>query len=137
MADMIRRLVWFAIVAAAATFAIFVVLGNFATLGAASEGPVPIHDLVSSGSHRLSGMLLLPLSCDEISVRIQSISPNVYELAFQTWQDPSVQCPASPTPRLFQTIVLAPQSGVSFVATLDGKAFPISIIPDVAASTTP
>ena len=69
MVDMIRRMVWFAIVATAVSFAIFAVLGDFATAGAVNEGSVPIRDVVTSGTHHLSGMLMLPLACDELSVQ--------------------------------------------------------------------
>lgn len=137
MVDTIRRLVWFAVVATAAIFAIFVVLGNFATMSAANSGPVAIHDTVSNGSHQLNGILVLPLQCDELSVETIKISSTVYELAFQTWQDPSVSCPQTPTPRAFEAIAFAPASGTTFIATLDGKGFPITIVPDTSISTNP
>ena len=134
MADIVRRLVWFAIVATAASFAIFVVLGNFAALSASDQGPVPIRDIISSDTHHLSGMILLPLACDELSVQPEQVSPTEYELAFQTWQDPSVPCPAQPTPRTFETVAFAPASGITFIAALDGKGFPIIVIPDASST---
>ncbi|HEV3245515.1 MAG TPA: hypothetical protein VG102_04100 [Candidatus Paceibacterota bacterium] len=131
--DIVRRLVWFAIVATVACFAIFVVLGNFVSY-AGNAGTVPVRDVVSPGTHRLSGMLVLPLSCDELSVETRQVTPALYQLMFQTWQDPSVPCPNTPTPRLFQTIVFAPSVGVAFTATLDGKAFPITILTEASSS---
>ena len=136
MADMIRRLVWFGIVAFAFAFAIFAILGNFAALGAENGGPVPVRDIISPDTHMLSGMILLPLACDELTVQTQQISANVYDLAFTTWEDPSVPCPETPTPRTFQAVTFAPATGVTFTATLDGNAFPILVLPEALASTT-
>lgn len=135
MLDTVRRLVWFSIVATAASFAVFLVLGNFATAGAENEGPVPVRDVVTAGAHQLTGMLLLPLSCDELSVEPEQISGTVYELAFETWQDPSVPCAQTPTPRSFEAVVFAPSVGVSFTAALDGQMFPIQILPDFSTSS--
>jgi hypothetical protein len=137
MADTIRAFVWFAIVATAASFAIFAVLGNFGALNAAFESPVPIHDDVSAGVHHLSGILVLPLSCDELSVETETISGTDYLLAFQSWQDPSVTCTQTPTSRAFEAVVPASSNGVSFIATLNGNGFPITITSSTATSTYP
>ncbi len=137
MADTIRRLVWFGIVATAAFFAIFVVLGNFATARAGNGGAVAIHDMITSGTHRLNGILVLPLACDELSVEVKEVSSNLYQLDFQTWQDPSISCPRTPTPRPFQTVAFAPSLGTTFIAALDGQGFPITIVPDFSTSTRP
>lgn len=128
---------WFAIVATAATFAIFVVLGNFVTYGAQSSGSVAVHDVISPGEHDLNGIIVLPLSCDELSVETQELSSTAYQLVFSTWQDPSVTCPQTPTPRTFETVVFAPSVGVSFSASLDGAPLPITIVSDVATSSQP
>ena len=136
MWDMVRRLVWFAIVSSAASFAIFAVLGNFAIAGAENAGPVFIRDVLSPGVHRFSGMLLVPLACDELSVQSKPMSSTTFQLIFETWQDPSIQCPEEPTPREFRTVVFAPSAGVTFFATLDGRGFPIQILPDLSASTS-
>jgi hypothetical protein len=135
--DIVRRLVWFGIVSAFAAFAIFFVLGNFAVATADDTGPVAIRDVLSPGVHHLSGMLLLPVSCDELTVETTQSSATSYVLQFHTWQNPSVPCPASPTPRAFQTIVFAPSTGTSFTATLDGTSFPITILPAVVTQLVP
>jgi len=136
MGDMMRRMVWFAIVLTAASFAIFAVLGNFAISSAENEGPVLIRDVVTPGVHNLSGMILLPLSCDELSTQSKPVSSTTYQLIFETWQDPSIACPEEPTPREFKTVIFAPQTGVTFFATLDGQGFPIQVTPDDSAATS-
>lgn len=135
MADIVRRLVWFAVVATAAFFTIFAVLGNFAAVNAQNAGPVAIHDSLSAGIHHLNGILSLPLSCDELSVGVEKIGTYDYLLAFTTWQDPSIACPETPTPRAFETVAFAPSVGVNFIATLNGRTLPITVIPDIATST--
>lgn len=137
MLDAVRSLVWFAIVATIACFAIFFVLGNFFVVSAQNSGPMPVRDIVNSGAHHLSGMIVLPLSCDELSVQPQEISANAYALVFSTWENPSTTCPATPTPREFNAVVFAPASGISFIAVLDGKNVPITVIPETSTSTTP
>jgi hypothetical protein len=136
MWDMVRRMVWFAVVSTAASFAVFAVLGNFAIAGAENEGPVVIRDVLSPGAHQFSGMLLLPLACDELSVQSRPMSSSTYQIIFQTWQDPSIACPPGPTPREFKTVIFAPSVGVEFLATLDGKSFPIEVVPDIPAPTS-
>lgn len=135
MWDMVRGMVWFAVVSTVASFAIFAVLGNFAIAGAENEGPVVIRDVLSPGVHQFSGMIVLPLACDELSVQSEPVSSTTYMLVFQTWQDPSIACPSEPTPREFKTTVFAPSAGVVFLATLDGNGFPIEVEPDISTST--
>jgi hypothetical protein len=135
--EVVRRLVWLGIVCIAAGFAIFTVLGNFVVASAENAGPVQIRDTLAPGVHHLSGMLLLPLTCDQLTVQTDEISSNTYLLDFGTWQDPTVACETEPTPRQFNTIVLASSVGVQFTATLDGKAFPISILPTLVVSMLP
>jgi hypothetical protein len=134
MGDIVRSMVWFAIVATATSYAIFAVLGNFAAASAADEGPIPVRDLLEPGVHHLSGMVMVPSACDELTVRAQQISTTTYQLAFQTWQDPSVPCPTDPTPREFNVVAFAPSTGVEFSAALDGRQFPIAVIPDVMST---
>ena len=136
MWDMVRRMVWFAIVLTAASFAIFSVLGNFAISSAENRGPVLIRDVVSTDVHTISGMLLLPLSCDELSVQSKPVSSSTYQLIFDTWQDPSIPCPEEPTAREFKTVIFAPQMGITFFATLNGQGFPIQVTPDYSAATS-
>lgn len=133
--DIARRLVWFAIVATAGCFAILVVLGNVIFPATAGGSSVAVRDIVTPDAHWISGALTLPLTCDELSLSTKKLSATVYELVFQTWQDPSVPCSQESTPRTFQTVVFAPPSGVSFVATLDGRPFAITIISEVGTST--
>lgn len=136
MADTVRRLVWLAVVMTTAFFAIFSVLGNFVEINAQNGGPIAIHDSLSPGVHRLNGILTLPLACDELSVGVEQVSENAYVLAFTTWQDPSIVCPREPTPRAFDTIAFAPSVGTDFYATFNGQPMQITIVPDVAASST-
>src|ERR1700722_7914677 len=114
--DTVRRLVWLALVTIAAFFAIFVVLGNFVATRAQGSGVVAIHDVISPGAHHLNGILVLPLSCDELNVSVDPMSSTTYQVQFTTWQDPSIACPSTPTPRPFETVAFAPSTGILFTA---------------------
>jgi hypothetical protein len=96
---------------------------------AGESSPIVVRDELKANQHQLSGMVNVPTPCDELSVKTQSVSDTNFELVFTTWRQPSMNCPDDPTPRAFRTILFAPATGVYFVATLDGKAFPIAVIP--------
>ena len=136
MGDIIRRMVWFAIVATAFSYAVFIVLGNFVTAEAQDEGPVRIRDVLEPGSHHLSGMVSVPQACDELLVRTEKLSTSSYELIFSTWQDPSVQCSPQSQPREFQAALFAPSTGVQFIATLNGRPLPVLVIPDITTASS-
>jgi hypothetical protein len=127
MLERVRHLVWFAIIATAVSYCLLVVIGNFVTASAENNGPLLVHDVVKPGAHNLSGMLMVPSACDQLSVHPEKVSASTYMLAFQTWQDASVPCPPRETPREFNAIVLS-SSSVQFLATLNGNGFPIRII---------
>lgn len=135
MANIIRDLIWFAVVAAAATFAIFVVLGSEVTAHAQDPGPAVFHDVISPGAHQLSGIVLVPYACDELTVQPEKIAGAEYELVFTTWKDPSIACPETPTARGFETVLFAPSLGITIIAALDSQAMPVRLVTELSTST--
>jgi len=130
MAETIRRLVWFTVVACAVAFIILVFAGRMVFAQAAGESdPVVIRDELGPGSHHLSGMVEVPASCDELQERVQTLSTTTYEIVFTTWQEPSVPCGDDRVPRAFRDALFAPAAGVEFAATLDGDPLPILVLP--------
>lgn len=134
--DMLRRMVWFGIVCAFVSYGIFFVLGQFADFEFRWEKPIAIRDDLSPGVHRLSGIVVVPSPCYQLSVETQMIATDTYELVFGTWQEPAVPCTSDATAREFQAVVFAPL-GVNFVASVDGYNYPTAILPHIAASTQP
>lgn len=130
MWDLARRLAWFAIVASAFSYAALLVLGSIVNAQASGlRDPVVIRDDLGVGIHRLSGMVMVPSRCDQVSLRTEALSTSTYSLAFTTWRDPSVACGGGAVPRAFRQVVFAPSAGVHFLASLDGRSFPIVVIP--------
>jgi hypothetical protein len=130
MLDTVRRLVWFAIAGSLFTFAVLLVLGNVVQRQASMPATATLlRDEFSPGVHHLSGMVTVPDECSELSVRSETLTASTYKLLFETWQEPTVNCVSGETPRWIQTVVFTQDMPVRFVATIDGAALPIEIIP--------
>ncbi len=127
MGEIVRRTVWFAIVACACAYAIFLVGGYFVRIRSAQPGAVIVYDAVAPGVHDLTGTITLSESCDDLFVRTNQTASSTYELIFEQWRDPAIPCTLVQTPRDFHAVVLAPSAGISFLATLDGASLPIRI----------
>ena len=138
MMEVVRRLVWFTLVACVAAYSVYFFVGSAIEAQAADSGPVAIRDVLSSNTHNLFGMVPVPSTCRELSVRTEARSETAFAIIFTTWQDPSVVCTVDTVPRAFHAVLFAPAVGVSFVATLDGAPLPIAVIPvaPIASSTT-
>lgn len=129
MAELARRLVWFFFVAASLSYAIFLVAG--ATIHKEALGDtrrVLVRDFLKVGEHHLSGMVMVPSSCSQLSVKTEEVSSTLFHLKFSTWEEPYVDCPREDTPRAFRAIVFAPSVGVDFMATLDDAPLEIAIV---------
>jgi len=130
MLQMLHRLVWFTIVACLIAFMVLTVMGRLVFARAAGEDdPILVRDELTHGAHHLSGMVMVPSSCDELTLDVQEISSAMYEITFSTWQEPSVPCDGSRTPRAFRDVLFAPAADALFTATLDGVALPILVLP--------
>ncbi len=124
---------WFAAVAIAVSYGSYFFAGSIVTARAAGlYEPVLIRDALTRNAHHLSGMIMVQSPCDQLSVRIETLSDTMYMLNFSTWREPSVVCKDETIPRAFNTIVFAPSVGVEFGATLDGVTLPIVVIPHVS-----
>ena len=102
-------------------------LASIAHSEAIEAGPVIIRDNLRSGEHHLSGMVTVSSPCDLLSVNAKKLSWNTYVLDFTSWNEPAILCEETPVPRSFNTTIFAPSIGISFIATLDGKPFPIIV----------
>ena len=132
MVDLIRRLAWFAIVATAFSYMLLLVAGSAVHAQAARVyDPVIVRDELDPGIHHLSGMIMVPSRCDELSVHTEALSTTTYALRFTTWREPSVSCENEEVPRAFREVLFAPAVGVTFIASLDGRVFSVVVIPVV------
>lgn len=130
MGAVFSRILWFFVVASLLSYATFLVAGNIASAQASGKNlPIIIRDELGVGVHHLSGMLMVPTPCDQLSVRTEAVSDTVFALVFRTWHEPSAQCAGEETPRYFRAVLFAPSTGIQFIATLDGAGFPITVTP--------
>lgn len=130
MLELARRLVWFFVVASALSYAVFLVAG--ATIhkeALATTRTVLVRDFLKVGEHHLSGMVMVPSTCRQLSVKVQEIDETLYHLKFTTWEEPYVkECVHEDTPRAFRAIVFAPSVGIHFIATLDESPLQLSLV---------
>ncbi len=130
MSAIASRMMWFTIVAVVISYATYLVAGSIVHAQESGEhNPVLIRDELGPGVHHLSGMVMVPTPCDELSVRTETLSNSDYLLIFRTWREPSVSCKSDETPRYFRVVLFAPSAGVAFSATLDNAGFPIVVLP--------
>ena len=130
MSAIISRMLWFFVVASLLAYATYLVAGSIVHAQASREyTPVTVRDELGQGVHHLSGMVMVPTRCDDVSVRAEEVSSGTYTLVFRSWREPSTDCPADETPRYFRAVVFAPSVGVQFTASYDGTGFPIVVLP--------
>lgn len=132
MREIIQRMLWFTIVASAIAYAVYLAAGSIVNAQASGAyEAVIIRDELAAGQHQLSGMIMVPTPCDQLSVHTQTLSSSQFMLVFTTWHESSVMCAADTTPRYFRATLFAPAAGVDFAATLDGAGLPIVVMPTV------
>ena len=125
-------MVWFSVIASVTAYATFLVAGSFVNAQAASvAAAIVVRDELSPGSHHISGMVMVPSPCYQLSVHTDALSSTSYNLTFRTWKDSAVECPPDEVPRQFHEALFAPAAGVDFFATLDGASIPILVLPVV------
>jgi hypothetical protein len=132
MKDALVRLVWFFIIACAVSYAVFIVAGSSIEAQAVDESRIVlIRDSLMPGVHNLSGIIMAPSTCAQISVRSMQLSTTTYSLIFTSWEEPSVACSQEDTPRSFRAVVFAPAAGVQFIGSLDDQPLMLAVIPVV------
>ncbi len=132
MTEVLRRV--FAFIAAASVIAYLVLLIVGANIYARAEErtqTVWVRDQISPNTHRISGVITVPSSCTELTVKTEALSPFLFKLKFVTWEHPNTECLHEPVKKEFYEIVFAPAVGVHFIATLDGEPVPIIVVPYV------
>lgn len=130
MIDLLRRLVWFFVVASAVSYAVFLVAGNAIRTQALDDTRIVlVRDYLKVGEHHLSGMVMVPSTCDQLYVRTEEPEPKLIHLRFTTWEEPNIDCVREDTPRAFRAVVFAPSVGVEFIASLDDEPLQVAVTP--------
>lgn len=116
---MLARVLWFAVVACALSFAAQSFFGNvLASETDAALRSVTIKDVYTDESHELSGMVMVPSACHDLTVRTKDMDGDTVALIFESWEQPYRNCAQELTPRAFRIVVFAPEQ-VKFRAILD------------------
>jgi hypothetical protein len=126
MGEVTARIVWVAILSCSFAYVFYLLFGGL-FIAPPKPQHVVIRDALAAGEHVVSGMVMVPTPCDELTVRTGILSPTIYTLELTTWQDPSITCPQNETPRSFSTVTFAPAFGVQFIVFLDGKTVPFDV----------
>lgn len=121
------RLFWLCVLSTAMAYAFFLLFGSI--FAVPIQEPIILQDALTRGKHNVSGMIMVPSPCTELSVKTVKLSATTYTLDIQTWDDPAVNCQQVQTPRTFSTVAFAPALGIQFLVYLDGKTVPFQIIP--------
>ncbi len=128
MRDIAMRLVWLFVSLSMISYVIFLVIGSTIHAQAVDlTRIVTVRDVLSPGVHYLSGMVMVPRTCAQLSVESEMVETGLYKLVFSTWDVPSVPCKEEDTPRSFRTIVFAPAAGVQFIGELDQKVLSLVV----------
>lgn len=128
MASVFYRALWIVLAACAVAYASYLLLGSVLAR-AETYAPVLVRDELGPNSHRLTGMVDVPASCDELTVRTEELTNDSFMLVFTTWREPSVPCATGPVPRPFHAVVFAPAVGISFSAALNGAPVDVVVLP--------
>lgn len=131
MGYFMSRFVWFLIVAGSVAYGSLWAIENLILSRDNNDFKVAVRDVIKPGEHNLSGMIMVPSLCDWLAVQTSQVGDMTYMLAFKTWREPYRDCKTESVPRSFQTVVFAPATGIDFMATLDGRPLPISVVPSV------
>lgn len=130
MRDIAMRLVWLFVSLSMITYAIFLMIGSMIQAQAIDQSRiVAVRDVLAPGVHHLSGMVMMPRTCAQLTVASEMVSSGRYRLIFKSWDVPSIPCSTEDTPRSFRTIVFAPAAGVQFVGTLDEAPLTLVVHP--------
>ena len=134
MSEFLIRFVWLIALSTAIAYGFFLMFGSLFVVH--KQQTIVIQDALARGKHTVSGMVMVPSPCTELTVQTVKLSPTTYTLELQTWEDPSVQCTHVETPRSFNTVAFAPAIGIQFLVYLDGKTIPFQIIPVMPSGQT-
>ena len=131
MFDILMRMLWFACAATVTAYVSYLGFGSIVSADASgAHTPLLIRDQLKPGLHQLTGIIMLPSPCDELTVIPTEAYQYVYELKFTTWRDPAIACKNEVSPRSFHTLIFGPAAGVRFIATLDEREIPIVVYPE-------
>lgn len=92
---------------------------------------ITIADAYGEGTHHLAGSVRVRSTCDQLSATAERMSPSTIEIILTTWEEPSIPCTVTPTPRQF-TVTAFGALDTRFTASLDNSPITVILRPDIA-----
>jgi len=130
MTSSVVRIIWFGIVASMLAIASHFFFGSVFAAGISGSDVVVLQHSykASENKHELTGMILVPSTCHDLTVRSRDVDANTVALIFETWEKPYAEdCVEEVEPRAFSVVAFAPKE-IDFMAVMDGSWLPISVI---------
>lgn len=118
MSDASARLLTFSLFLGVFAYIIYMFMG--AMFQGEFEHRIAIRDSIRPGQHFISGTVMVPSACHQVSVKTQYMGTSTYAIILHTWEEPSVRCEKTSVPRAFSEVLYAPSFGVQFAVFLDG-----------------
>lgn len=90
---------------------------------------VEVYDFIdtSTKTHRLSGIIMVPTRCHNLSVKTKELEPGTFHVYFSSFGD-FHGCADDPQPLSFREYVKAPLVGTEFTASLDWRPMEFVIV---------
>ena len=86
-----------------------------------------LRDTYREEMHELSGMVLVPSDCHDVSVRTKDFDASMIFIIFETWEQPYRECEKAETPRAVRIIAFAPEN-ITFRGLMDNELVPLTIV---------
>lgn len=126
------RLTFFIVFAVLVAGASHIFFGSI-IFAAAQEGAsaIVLKDEFKNGTHELSGIVMVPSSCHDLTVRTKDVTHTMSAVIFETWEQPFIaNCDRSPSPRSVQAVLFGAEN-LDIRAIYDGEWVPIQLVSEL------
>ena len=129
-AGMIVRLTFFFVFAILTALVSHIFFGSIIFAAAQQEASaIVLKDAYKRGTHELSGIVMVPSSCHDLTVRTKDVTQTMSAIIFETWEQPFLTgCDRSPNPRSVQAIIFGSEH-LDIRAIYDGEWAPLTLVP--------
>lgn len=95
---------------------------------AEGDAAIVLRDQYANEVHDLSGMVMVPSDCHDLTVRAKDVDARVTAIVLETWEQPyRIECSKEPTPRAIHAVAFGPAT-LEFRGLMDGEWVPLKIV---------
>lgn len=126
---MMARLTLFTVTAVAIAYTAHIFFGGIIFAAAEQNAnAIVLKDVYGNEQHELSGIVMVPSTCHDLTVRAKDIDARSTAIILETWEQPfASECEKAPTPRSIHVTAFGPE-GLDLHGILDGEWAPLTII---------